>query len=73
MRMRLPYSDLAHAMTVARQKAQATGDTWYVNRLASSGPMRYEVADVPITDTSFGGSVIVAFHPAAAEVPSEPA
>ena len=28
---------------------------WYVNSLASSGPMKYDVSQKPITDTSFGG------------------
>jgi hypothetical protein len=62
--MRIPYQTLQAAKDVADVKAAATGRTWYVNRLASSGPMRYEAANAPITDTSFGAGVVYTASPA---------
>ena len=62
MAMRLPCRSFQSAMDYARHKADETGRTWYVNRLASSG-MQYEASDVAITDTSFGGGVVETIKP----------
>jgi len=61
--MRIPHEFLSAARDHARLKANETGEIWYVSRLASSGPMHYEVADRPITDTSFGGGLVSVIHP----------
>lgn len=61
--MRLPYQTFQAALDVAEIKAIATGSKWYVNRLASSGPMRYEVANVPMEKTFGGGTVVTVWPP----------
>lgn len=61
--MRLPYRTFQAALDAAEVLAIGTGNKWYVNRLASSGVMSYEVSALPITDTSFGGGVVVTVHP----------
>jgi hypothetical protein len=69
--MRLPYQTLQAALDVAEVKAIATGTVWYVNRLASSGPMRYEVSTHKM-DTTFGGGTLVIVLPPVAQRPQEP-
>ena len=61
--MRIPHKFLKDARDHARLKANETGEIWYVNRLASSGPMHYEVSDEAITNTSFGGGLVSVIHP----------
>ena len=65
--MRLPYQTFQAALDVAEVKATATGATWYVNRLASSGAMRYEVATEKM-DTTFGGGTVVTVWPPVKEI-----
>jgi hypothetical protein len=61
--MRLPYRTFQAALDAAEVKAIATGEKWYVNRLASSGPMRYEVADVPMEKKFRRGTVVTVWPP----------
>ena len=60
--MRIPFQTFQAALDVAEVKAIATGACWYVNRLASSGAMRYEVSTQKM-DTTFGGGTVVTVHP----------
>lgn len=65
--MRIPYSNFKEALERARHMAAFAGVPAYVNRLASSGIMRYEVSLEPIIGTSFGAGVVVTVQPPAKE------
>lgn len=66
--MRLPCKTLQEAYNYARAKADETQTDWFVNRLASSGPMKYEASDSPIMDTSFGGGMVKRVMPDGADI-----
>lgn len=61
--MRIPCRTVSEALSHAQFKANETRTTWYVNRLASSGPMRYESSSIAITDASFGGGLVHTVEP----------
>ena len=60
--IRLPYPTFAEAKHRAEHSALFTGRTLYVNRLASSGVMKYEVSTQPM-DTTFGGGTVLVVSP----------